>query len=430
MTRLLLAFALLAAGCSDLAGECREARCWDASTTSAVGGGGGAGGMGGGGMGGQGGGGAPSACGDGRRDPGELCFADPAVSHGTTKTEAVDLALADCDGDGDLDAIVAHRMGSALVALQNNGAGALEGVVITGNLAGNPIQLAAGQLVGDAAKDVALVYESAPYVDIYEGQPSCAFQLGLAEFWNMMASGWTDAVAGRFDASAGDGLAVVGDDLGLRRFGQNGLLLTPYAASPLSIAAADLDGGGIDDVVYADDGVLDTIRWQLGTGTGFNGSAGNNVEVPAGPVAVALADMDGDTDPDVVTANADDTVSVLRNSGTPSFTLLVPDAAIGGGAVNAHTPIAVATGDVDGDGDADVVTANADDTGGESSVSLLLNEGDGKLALAPGFPMAVPRAPHAVAVGDLNGDQALDIVTASSFVDGMTSYVGVLLQSP
>jgi len=78
---------------------------------------------------------------------------------------------------------------------------------------------------------------------------------------------------------------------------------------------------------------------------------------------VTSADVDGDGDIDLVTANRDSsTVSVLRNNGDGTF------AAQATYAVGAN-PFSVTSADVDGDGDIDLVTANGSDT-----VSVLLNQ--------------------------------------------------------
>jgi hypothetical protein len=68
-------------------------------------------------------------------------------------------------------------------------------------------------------------------------------------------------------------------------------------------------------------------------------------------VNVGLLDIDGDGDPDVLTANQDDrSVSILRNDGPAGFASV---ASIG----LPYEPTALATGDLDGDGDGDLVVA-------------------------------------------------------------------------
>ncbi len=71
-----------------------------------------------------------------------------------------------------------------------------------------------------------------------------------------------------------------------------------------------------------------------------------------GPFSVAVADLDGDSVPDLVTANqSSGDVSVLLGNGDGSFQTAVSFAAVG-------RPFSVAVADLDGDSVPDLVTAN------------------------------------------------------------------------
>ncbi|MCJ7510365.1 MAG: FG-GAP-like repeat-containing protein, partial [Dehalococcoidia bacterium] len=71
------------------------------------------------------------------------------------------------------------------------------------------------------------------------------------------------------------------------------------------------------------------------------------------------------------------------------------------------SPNSVAVGDVNGDGALDVVTGNSS----SNNVSVLLGNGDG--TFAPQTTYAIGSSPYSVALGDLNGDGDLDVVTAN-----------------
>ncbi|MEE9533311.1 MAG: VCBS repeat-containing protein, partial [Acidimicrobiia bacterium] len=141
---------------------------------------------------------------------------------------------------------------------------------------------------------------------------------------------------------------------------------------------------------------------EAGAGALFLGQ-----KFPAGirPRSVAIADLDGDTVPDLVTANPiSDNVSVLLGNGDGSFQANVSFAAGRG-------PTSVAVADLDGDSVPDLVTANDGGCCDLGDVSVLLGNGDGTFQAAVSF--AVGDVPLSVAVADLDGDTVPDLVTAN-----------------
>ena len=146
---------------------------------------------------------------------------------------------------------------------------------------------------------------------------------------------------------------------------------------------------------------------QLGHG---DGTFAADTEYPTGdlPWAIALGDLDGDTDLDIVTADTEsDTVSVLLGNGDGTFaapTSLPLDVGVRGSGP--------ALGDVDEDGALDIVVA----TFGQSStrgVSLLLGHGDGTFEPAETVHAVEHGSDDALLV-DVDGDAHLDLVTADS----------------
>lgn len=186
--------------------------------------------------------------------------------------------------------------------------------------------------------------------------------------------------------------------------------------APRSIAVADLNGDGIQDLVTGNR-FADTVSVLLGNGAGgFSPAVATSVDpgpLSVGIEAVAVADLNNDGKQDLITANFQgDSVSVLLGDGAGGFSSTI------GTAVVFDTPLSVAVGDLNDDGNQDVVTANRD----ADVVSVLLGNGAG--GFAPALATTVGDAPSSVAVVDLNGDARQDVVTANHDGDSVSVLLG------
>jgi hypothetical protein len=176
---------------------------------------------------------------------------------------------------------------------------------------------------------------------------------------------------------------------------------------PTDIGVADVNRDGEPDLVTANAGSRD-LTVLLGDGSGgFRPAPGS--PVPAGMPAhlLVLGDLNRDGNPDMaVTCHDSNTVAVLLGDGTGRFSRRQRShfPALRGGAAHNH---GLALGDVNGDGNPDIVTSNHRD----GSVSVLVGDGKAGFAPAAGSPFAVGRGPYPLALADLNGDSKLDIAT-------------------
>jgi hypothetical protein len=177
-------------------------------------------------------------------------------------------------------------------------------------------------------------------------------------------------------------------------------------ANARAVAAADLNGDGITDVVAADAG-SDAVSVLLGTGDGALAPA-TTFAAGTQPADVAIADLNKDGKPDIVTADSGgSTVSVLLGHGDGTFGAATHYTTGGG-------PRAVTVRDLNGDGLPDIVTANQT----ANTVSVLLADGQGGFAAHVDY--AVGAMPYDVAAGDLNGDGQPDLAAVNN-VDGTFS---------
>jgi hypothetical protein len=177
---------------------------------------------------------------------------------------------------------------------------------------------------------------------------------------------------------------------------------------PGGLAVADLRGDGkldlvVTDLNYGNDGIVGVL---LGNGDSTFQPA---VWYDAGGTStsnVALADVNGDGKPDILTVNGDGSVGVLLGNGDGTFRAAVSYAA-------GNTPFSIAVADVNGDGTQDAVTANWD-----GGADVLLGNGDGTFQAAQLYS---GNGADAVAVADLTGDGLPDIVLADTTWHGSVS---------
>ena len=191
--------------------------------------------------------------------------------------------------------------------------------------------------------------------------------------------------------------------------------LPPGGDHTLAVALGDVDGDGHLDLVFGNARQQTRLHLNDGIGIFTDATAGRVApDKDTETRAVTLGDVDGDGHADLILGNriqAQDPIHqqnrLYLNDGSGSFTV------VNAARLPRHYDwtLAVALGDVDGDGDTDLIFAN----GGVSRVGeqnrLYLNDGTGSFtdATANRLPLAIDET-AAVTLGDVDGDGDLDLI--------------------
>lgn len=170
-----------------------------------------------------------------------------------------------------------------------------------------------------------------------------------------------------------------------------------------SLALGDLDGDGDLDALIGNYYTPNQLLLNDGSGFFTDQSATGLPGAPSDKThGVALGDVDVDGDLDVAIGNLSQQSMLWLNNGAAVFsdvtaTAMPPDAS--------DETQDLAFADVDGDGDLDLVTANR---GGTSRV--MGNDGGGVFAMVAGAIPADTDETYALAMGDVDLDGAVDLV--------------------
>jgi len=189
---------------------------------------------------------------------------------------------------------------------------------------------------------------------------------------------------------------------------------------PTDIAVADVNADGHPDLLTANTG-SNTISVLLGDARGaFRAAPGS--PLTGGPVAhlVATGDVNSDHKLDLaVTCHNSNDVFIYLGDGRGGFTPAPgsPFALLRGAEPHNH---GLVLANVNGDAHLDILTSNQN----HNSVSVLLGDGHGGFRPAGGSPFSVGRAPYPLAVGDVNGDGHADVVTPNVGSNNVTVLLG------
>jgi hypothetical protein len=292
------------------------------------------------------------------------------------------LMLADLDDDGNLDVVTVDTFGDTVSVALGNGDGTL-GQASSSFIGQSPCGLAAGDLNGDGWLDLSVTLPLEGVVVTMTGAGGGSFrsrcvgdcsQDGRVTIDELvrgvnLALGAAIGACPAFDSN-GDGLVTVEELVRAVNSALNGCMMEGFVAgeSPAGLLVSDLGGDEVPDIAVANEG-SDFVSVLAGFG---DGTFDTSQDFPVGKFSRALvgADFDQDGNLDLAMANKSaDSVSVLPGNGDGTFAQvqLFPVHRGPSGGLSCQ---GMAIGDFNGDQLPDIVTAND----GSNDISVLLNQ--------------------------------------------------------
>lgn len=358
--------------------------------------------------------------------------------------DTMGLAVGDVNGDGIPDVVVANGTGAGgggsgnVAVLLGVGSGTFSPFVAypVGDIL--PTSVAIGDINGDGKPD--LVVGSQTTADVLLGNGDGTFQ--TAVIYSSGGVGATAAIAdvngdGKPDIELVNRCTTVTNNLCVD-YGSAGVLsgngdgtfkpvvtYPPGGKSPYGIAVADVNGDGYPDLLTANIVSLSTVESGsvgvlLGNGDGTFQPAIPYLTGGTNGSQVAVADVNGDGKPDLVTfAENPQALIVMLGNGNGTFQAGVQFD------VGEFIPVGLGVGDVNGDGKPDAVVANYD-----YFVSVLINSPEVVIGGSPQEPLTRDGQGNYIAQVTITNNGNIRIDSAQVTVAGTTLGSGSLLSPP
>ena len=189
------------------------------------------------------------------------------------------------------------------------------------------------------------------------------------------------------------------------------------------VATGDFNGDGNPDLV-TDSWANDQMLVLFGDGKANFRTPGTYLNVGKRPYQRhRVADVNGDGKADILTTNLEgNNVTVLLSDGSGGF-----KQPAGSPFASGDSPFNFAVGDVNGDGKIDLAVVDSPSSTaeghGKDGLTVMLGNGNGGFTMLAGSPLATGKTPNRVAIGDVNGDGVNDIAVSSPDGNNITLFL-------
>ncbi|CAF4689058.1 unnamed protein product, partial [Rotaria sp. Silwood2] len=348
------------------------------------------------------------------------------IKYSTGKnSNPVAIVLTDINNDGRIDIIVANSATKNIGILLGHGNLTFDTIITcpTGNDL-HPQSVAIGDFDNDGQMDIAVTKYHADSISIFLGYKNGSFTTQLTYLTGYRS--WPSWI------TVGDFNRDKRLDIATSNFNMNnvGILLgcgngsfhpvttfsTGDGSSPLFVEARDFNDDGILDIAVANYGTSDiVVLFGFGDGSFLLGNAYRAGRGSA-PCALAIGDFNNDFRLDIAVVNEKSSyIRILLGYGR-EFYAGVTSYNMGFGS----QPYSVAIGDLNNDGRSDIVVVNY----GTHNISILLGRSHGVFDTIATYSTGVGSAPYSVSVADFNNDNQSDIVVTNSETDNIVILFG------
>ncbi|MGD0038316.1 MAG: FG-GAP-like repeat-containing protein, partial [Bacteroidota bacterium] len=342
--------------------------------------------------------------------------------------------LADVDGDGKPDLVVANSYNNSVSVYRNTSTNGNISFAsrIDFAVGNNPNRVVIGDIDGDGIPDIAVANQGSNTISVLRNL-STSGNISFASKVDINVWGGTIGLAiGDIDGDGKLDLAVTGTGnnavLVCRNVSTAGnisfspILSFTTGFNPQEVIIGDVDGDGLSDLVVTNQS-SNTVSVLRNTGN-ITFAPKVDLTTGIGPNCVAMGDMDGDGLPDIAVTNSNgNTISIFWNkstSGNISFSSKTDF-------TTDNNPYGIKISDMDGDGKLDLVVADQS----SSSVSVYKNIGSsGNISFAAKVDFGTGNNPMGIVLSDVDGDGKPDILVTNQNSNTVSVLRNILFPIP